>query len=121
MNKGGLRENSDGNYNHLFKRKWNLGKTTTIRIPEVIKKQILELAKYLDKNQKEEIESINLVDKFKKNNQEKKSKKYRIGMECLEEYFTEQGNSLAELQKSKAGTKKRQLAEIHEWLSKKAR
>ena len=87
MNKSGLRENSDGNYDHLFRGKWNLGKTTTIRIPEVIKNQILELAKYLDRYKKEEIKNINLVSIFDSSNQIDKNQKYKKDIECLEEFF----------------------------------
>jgi hypothetical protein len=120
MSKGGLRKNSEGSYNHLFSSKWKLGKTTTIRIPEILKDKILELARYLDKNQKEEIEEINLVSIFDSNKQLNKNQIYKAGIECLEEFFTEKGFSLEELQASRAGTKKRQMAEIHKWLVKKS-
>ena len=121
MSKGGLRKNSEGNYNHLFSSKWRLGKTTTIRIPEILKDKILELTKYLDKNQKGEIEDINLVSIFDSNNQLKNNQKYQVGIECLEEFFVEKGLNLQELKASRAGTKKRQLAEIYQWLSEKSK
>ena len=50
MPRGGHRENSGR------KLKWNLGKTTAVRIPEVIAGTILEVAKRLDRG--ESIESI---------------------------------------------------------------
>ena len=119
MNKGGLRKNSEGNYDHLFSGKWNLGKTTTIRIPEILKDKILSLAKYLDRHTKEEIKKIDLLSQLNSDQELDKNRKYQISVECLEEYFLEKGFSLEELQAARAGTKKRQLAEIHEWLSKK--
>jgi len=121
MNKGGFRKNSEGNYNHLFSSKWNLGKTTTIRIPEILKDRLLELARYLDRYKKEEVKNINLVSKLKSNNQLDKKEKYKISIECLEEYFTEKGMNLKEFQSARAGTKKRQLAEIHQWLTEKSK
>lgn len=121
MNKGGLRKNSEGNYEHLFSGKWSLGKTTTIRIPEILKDKILSLAKYLDKYTKEEIQKINLLSKLNLDKELDKKRKYEISVECLEEYFSEKGFSLEELKAARAGTKKRQLAEIHEWLSRKSR
>jgi len=120
MNKGGFRKNSEGNYNHLFSSKWNLGKTTTIRIPEILKEQILQLARYLDINQKLEIRNINLVSIFNSNKQLDLNEKYKISAECLEEFFSEKGFDLDELRTSRAGTKKRQLAEIHDWLTEKS-
>ena len=119
MSKGGLRKNSEGNYDHLFSGKWSLGKTTTIRVPEILKDKILALAKYLDRYTKEEIKNIDLVSKLNSSKQLDKNRKYQISVECLEEFFLEKGLSLEELKKSRAGTKKRQLAEIHEWLSEK--
>ncbi len=119
MSKGGLRKNSEGNYAHLFSGKWNLGKTTTIRIPEILKEQILALVKYLDRYRKEEIKKIDLVSKLNEDKEFSKNRKYQMSLECLEEFFLEKGLSLEELKKSRAGTKKRQLAEIHEWLSEK--
>ena len=50
MPRGGHRENSGR------KLKWNLGKTTAVRIPEAIADTILEVAKCLDRG--ERIESI---------------------------------------------------------------
>jgi hypothetical protein len=50
MPRGGRRENSGR------KLKWNLGKTTAVRIPEAIADTILEVAKRLDRG--EGIESI---------------------------------------------------------------
>lgn len=120
MSKGGLRKNSEGNYDHLFSGKWNLGKTTTIRIPEILKDKILELARYLDKNQKEEIEDINLVSIFDSNKQLNNNQKYKVCIECLEEFFAEKELNLEELKASRVGTKKRQMAEIHKWLVEKS-
>ena len=119
MNKGGLRKNSEGNYDHLFSGKWNLGKTTTIRIPEILKEPILSLVKYLDRYRKEEVQKIDLLSKLNGDKELDKNRKYQMSVECLEEFFLEKGLSLEELKKSRAGTKKRQLAEIHEWLSEK--
>jgi len=121
MNKGGFRKNSEGNYNHLFSSKWNLGKTTTIRIPEILKDRLLELARYLDRYKKKEIQNINLISELNSNNQLDKNEKYKISIECLEEYFTEKGMNLKEFQSARAGTKKRQLAEIHQWLTEKSK
>lgn len=121
MNKGGLRKSNKGDYEHLFTGKWKLGKTTTIRIPEILKDKILELARYLDRYKKEEIEDINLVSIFNSNNQLDRNKKYQISIECLSEYFSEKGVNLEELKQARAGTKKRQLADIHHWLSKKTK
>lgn len=120
MSKGGFRKNSEGNYDHLFSGKWSLGKTTTIRVPEILKDEILSLAKYLDRYTKEEVKNINLISIFDFNNQLNKNKKYEISVECLEEYFSEKGVSLSELQTSRAGTKKRQLADLYDWFLEKA-
>ena len=121
MSKGGLRKNSEGNYDHLFSGKWSLGKTTTIRIPEILKDKFLDLAKYLDRNKKSEIKNINLVSIIDSSNQTDKNQKYKKGIECLEEFFIEKGFSLEELRASRAGTKKRQMAEIHQWLVEKSK
>lgn len=68
MPKGGLRTDKQGTTNHLFTPKWGLGKTTAIRIPEVLKDKLLTLARYLDKKSKKEIEKINIVEELEKNN-----------------------------------------------------
>ena len=34
---------------HLMTSSWNLGKTTVIRVPEAIKKQVLGIARHIDK------------------------------------------------------------------------
>ena len=49
MPRGGLRPNTKVESNHLFKPKWNNKKTTAIRIPEVFKACLINLARYLDK------------------------------------------------------------------------
>ena len=49
MPRGGLRKDSKGTTNHLFKPKWNNKKTIAIRIPEVFKACLINLARYLDK------------------------------------------------------------------------
>ena len=49
MSRGGLRPNTKVESNHLFKPKWNNKKTTAIRIPEVFKTCLINLARYLDK------------------------------------------------------------------------
>ena len=49
MPRGGLRKDSKGTTNHLFTPKWNNKKTTAIRIPEVFKACLINLARYLDK------------------------------------------------------------------------
>ena len=121
MSKGGLTKNSEGNYDHLFSGKWSLGKTTTIRVPEILKDKILALAKYLDRYTKEEVKNIDLLSKLNSNKELDKNRKYEMSVECLEEFFLEKGFSLEELQTSRAGTKKRQLAEIHKWLNEKSR
>lgn len=117
MSKGGLRKNRKGNYDHLFNGKWSLGKTTTIRIPIILKDKFLSLAKYLDKKPKEEIKNINLVNEISSNNQLDETQKYKIAIECFEEFLDSQNFSLVQLRQSRSGTKKRQLADIHDWLS----
>lgn len=52
MSRGGLREGNKSGQNHLFKKKWHLGKTTAIRIPEVLKDCLLAIAKELDNSGK---------------------------------------------------------------------
>ena len=49
MSRGGRRSNTKVESNHLFKPKWNNKKTTAIRIPEVFKACLINLARYLDK------------------------------------------------------------------------
>ena len=83
MNKGGLRKNREGNYDHLFSGKWNLGKTTTIRIPEILKEQILSLVKYLDRYTKEEVKEIDLLSKLNGDKELDKNIKYKMSVECL--------------------------------------
>ena len=51
MTRGGLRRDSRGTTDHLFKNKWRLGKTTAIRIPEVLKDLLMSIAKHLDKSE----------------------------------------------------------------------
>ena len=51
MPRGGLRKDSKGTTNHLFRNKWRLGKTTAIRIPEVLKDFLMSVAKQLDKSE----------------------------------------------------------------------
>ena len=51
MPRGGLRPNTKVESNHLFKPKWNNKKTTAIRIPEVFKACLINLARYLDKSE----------------------------------------------------------------------
>ena len=51
MSRGGLQKNNKSHLNHLFKNKWRLGKTTAIRIPEVLKDFLMSLAKQLDKSE----------------------------------------------------------------------
>lgn len=49
MPKGGIRpRKEDGSLNHLIKPKWKSGKTKTIRVPEVLAAQLLEIARKLD-------------------------------------------------------------------------
>ena len=49
MPRGGLRPNTKVESNHLFKPKWNNKKTIAIRIPELFKACLINLARYLDK------------------------------------------------------------------------
>lgn len=51
MSRGGLRTDSKGTTNHLFRNKWRLGKTTAIRIPEVLKDFLMTVAKQLDESE----------------------------------------------------------------------
>lgn len=51
MPRGGLRKDSKGTTNHLFRNKWRLGKTTAIRIPEILKDSLMSVARQLDKSE----------------------------------------------------------------------
>ena len=117
MPKGGFTKNNKSHENYLFKSKWNLGKTTVIRIPEILKDEFLHLAKYLDNKEKEKIQKINLVEELKGNITLDKSNRYQIAVECFEEFIESQKLDLSELSKAKKGTKKRQLSDIHQWLT----
>ena len=46
-----------------------------------------------------------------------KSNRYQIAVECFEEFIESQKLDLSELSKAKKGTKKRQLSDIHQWLT----
>ena len=116
MPKGGLKKNSKGNYDHLFSKKWNR-ETTVIRIPKILKDEFLRLAKYLDENENLETENINLVDKFSNRTNQNK---YLIVSECFQEFLQEQELDIEQLRQSRSGTKKRQLADIHDWFLEKA-
>lgn len=48
MPKGGLRPRADGSLEHLIKPKWRSGPTQTIRVPQVLAKQLLDYAHKLD-------------------------------------------------------------------------
>ena len=69
MSRGGLRPNTKVESNHLFKPKWNNKKTTAIRIPEVFKTCLVNLARYLDKPEnsglfKDDNYIISIVEKY---------------------------------------------------------
>lgn len=47
--KGGIRaRKEDGSLEHLFKGKWNKGKTRTIRVPEAIADEVMAVARAID-------------------------------------------------------------------------
>lgn len=69
MPRGGLREGTKVESNHLFKPKWALGKTVAIRIPEILKDKLMEVARYLDSKSKNEIKNLNITDEIKINDQ----------------------------------------------------
>lgn len=68
MVKGGLTKNNKSHANYLFTPKWRLGKTTAIRIPEVLKDKVMEVARYLDNKLKIEVKNINFVEVLEENN-----------------------------------------------------
>lgn len=108
MTRGGLRQNNKSDSNHLFKPKWRLGKTTAIRIPEVLKNTLLEIAKHLDKTKLSLDKDANILDDivncflYKE-----RSQKYR---NVIVELRTEKRELIHELnQKSKQNSHKNQL------------
>lgn len=69
MSRGGLRPNTKVESNHLFKPKWNNKKTIAIRIPEVFKSCLINLARYLDKPEnsslfKDDNYIISIIEKY---------------------------------------------------------
>ena len=69
MPRGGYRANNKIESNHLFKPKWNNKKTTAIRIPEVFKTCLINLARYLDKPEnsslsKEDNYIVSIIEKY---------------------------------------------------------
>lgn len=102
MSRGGLRPRSkDGSLGHLMQPKWNLGKTTAIRIPLAIKEHLLELAKYLDNSKKvsdSAKEIIAKIDKYDQlvselNNSQLEIKKLQQEVEKLSKQNQTQNNS----------------------------
>lgn len=49
MPRGGLRAAANGSLEHLIKPKWKSGATQTIRVPQVLAKQLLDYAHRLDR------------------------------------------------------------------------
>ena len=73
MSKGGLMpKKSDGSINHLFKNKWNLGKTTNVRIPMVMKDELKEVAKYFDSLDEYQLNNRKIIDYINEANELKK-------------------------------------------------
>lgn len=147
---------SKGNLGEYTKPKWELGKTVAIRIPEVLKDKVLEVARYFDGQPKKQIKQIDLVSEIENNkslndkvyklhndntvlrnriedlmqrNQDlskqlekyKKKNKYQLSNECFKEYLAEIEMTLAELEASRKGTKKRQLLEISQWFDRQSK
>ena len=143
MPRGGLRPNTKVESNHLFKPKWNNKKTTAIRIPEVFKACLINLARYLDKPEnsglfEDDNYIISIVEKYNdleanyqsicekleeykeenlqlKNSQKNQQNKYQVAIECFEEFVKNQNLDMEELSKSRKGTKKHQIYEINQW------
>ena len=143
MPRGGLRKDSKGTTNHLFTPKWNNKKTTAIRIPEVFKTCLINLARYLDKPENsrlfeddnyivsivkkyddlqanyqsscEELEECRKENLQLKNSQKNQQDKYQIAVECFEEFVKIQNLDMEELSKSRKGTKKHQIYQINQW------
>lgn len=74
-----------------------------------------QTAKLKKKNKlvKEKLSEINNQDV-----QTNKQDDYQIAVRCFDEYIKSQNLNIDELSKSRKGTKKYQLYEIHNWLSK---
>ena len=156
MSRGGLRPNTKVESNHLFKPKWNNRKTIAIRIPEVFKACLINLARYLDKPENSGLfeddnyitsiiekyndlevnyqssckelkecrkENLQLKDlqKTNQNLQKNQQNKYRIAVECFEEFVKNQSLDMEELSKSKKGTKKHQMYQINQWFIEQSR
>ncbi len=107
MPRGGLRPNTKVESNHLFKPKWNNKKTTAIRIPEVFKACLINLARYLDKPEnsglfKDDNYITSIIEKY--NNLEAN---YQSSCEQLEECKKE-NLQLKNLQKSSQNLQKKQ-------------
>ena len=143
MPRGGLRPNTKVESNHLFKPKWNNKKTTAIRIPEVFKACLINLARYLDKPEnsglfKDDNYIISIVEKYNdlevnyqssckelkeckeenlqlKDSRKNQQDKYQVALECFEEFVKNQNLDMEELSKSRKGTKKHQIYEINQW------
>ena len=63
MSKGGIRpRKKDGSTDHLYKQKWNLGKTTVLRIPEILKDELRQVAKYFDKPENQKTKNKRIVE-----------------------------------------------------------
>jgi len=64
MTRGGLRENTKVESNHLFKPKWKLGKTVAIRIPEALKDCLLDIARWADNSEIIPDNSLEIYEKI---------------------------------------------------------
>lgn len=64
---GGVKHSKASDSNHLFKPKWTLGKTVAIRIPAILKNNLLDVARYLDIKSEKEIENLDIVEQLKNN------------------------------------------------------
>lgn len=60
-----MAKKEDGSIDHLFKQKWNLGKTTTIRIPMTLKNDLRDIARIADYLASIEIDIKTIVNDIK--------------------------------------------------------
>ena len=107
MPRGGYKPNTKVESNHLFKPKWNNKKTTAIRIPEVFKACLINLARYLDKHEnsglfEDDNYIISIVEKY--NDLEVN---YQSICKELEE-FKEENSRLKDLQRVNQNSQKNQ-------------
>ena len=97
-------------------------------VQKIIVEDIQNLSLYKKELEKSKIEIKKLQKNLKnipkqadKKTNQNKLNDYQIAVKCFDEFIESQSLSIEDLSKSRKGTKKYQLYEIHSWLSEQAK